>query len=94
MLEPTRAFAIGRQRDHVEIDSVQVHRLPLENVLACARVVRCRLYSEDQPVILVLESVQDFVKDYTRVPDVEHLFHEKVDFRQDGLTLPHSAFLY
>jgi hypothetical protein len=73
-------LASAVQGHDVEINSVQMHRLPLEDVIASAWVVWCCFDCEYEPVVLMLKTIKNVAEDSFRIPYMEHLFHENVNF--------------
>ena len=55
-------------------------RLPFEDVVALAHVIRSSIDCENHSIIFVLEFIFDQIKNDVCIPDVEHFFHEDVHY--------------
>ena len=69
-------------RSHIEVNGVQLHRLPFPNVRARAHVIWSSIHCENQAVIFVLKTRQHVLKQDMSILDSKHLLHEKLNFRQ------------
>ena len=67
------------QRPRIEVNSVQAHWLPFENVGAAAHVVRSRINREDKTVVFVFELGKDVFEEDVGVLDTEHLLHVQIN---------------
>lgn len=78
---PNSLLADLLELSQAEVNRVEMHRLPLEDLPTSSRQVRTSIHSEDYSVIFVLKLVHDLIEDDARVPHRKHLLHKDVDSR-------------